>query len=1063
MSETKRSERKDVDLKNGEGKQDEDAKVNGNDRDNRADERSHQDHQLNEGGGKDKEQDTGEDEGSQKDNSNNGDITTKKTKKESTDTAEHQNKDVKDTENQRDGNSCEADADADHHDTDRSNRDRNDSSATKLSKAGKNFTTALHQPREKITAPAREIPLPAGLSDLAVRILTEIRRGTYTCMVCTGDIDPQSSVWSCPDCSRVFDLKCIRDWAKSGSSTLPDGSWRCPSCNATLHRIPARYTCWCGKVVDPAPNPALPHSCGQTCGAKLPRCVHGCALQCHPGPHAERCTAMGPVMRCHCGRHERQVPCELTPYREGWSCGEVCGELLPCGVHRCQRKCHAGLCGACPHELHVHCYCGQEEETLECGDVEAAMGASSADSAKQELAGFSCGNPCNVPLTCGIHHCTRPCHPLVAGCHDCPRSPAAVTRCPCGKKTLKELGAPARTKCTNPIATCGQICGKLLPCGRHRCYWKCHEGPCAPCYGAVDMKCRCGHTTFAVACALATDGYQPVCKHRCTAKMSCRRHVCGRICCPYQQVALARDRARARGIRHGALSETSRPDAADIEAVHVCAHVCGRLLTCGKHRCQAPCHAGPCPPCLESSNEDLVCACGRTVVPAPVRCGTKLPPCPYPCTRPTACGHPPIPHHCHPDDVPCPPCTVLITKPCQCYRHLPVKNVLCSQKIVSCGKVCGKMLSCGVHRCRKVCHLPGKCEEPCHQKCGRKLPCGHTCHRKCHGATDCDPAKYPCRVAVIIHCPCGRRSQKVACSQADAKRSALTCDDECIREKRNQMLLKAFGLNSAGDDESKSTISPSLMTQNIAVSATYSDFVLDLYKKQPVWCHSIEKILKDLVSGQLGRETHHFRPMRSVQRQFIHELSDSYRVFSESQDAEPKRSVFVKKDDASRQPALGLKEACVVAARVSKAEEQRANDRQLAFVTEQRARLDAREQKASYNALAIRDVFFGVTRDRLESVIADLVGSDAVSILGQTQVKWMSEGVYAFFGSKYRERSVEQQAELESMQAAFEARLRDKNVAMKCSLARIDDDASVVFDYEKGEEPTGGDEDTKWY
>ena len=114
------------------------------------------------------------------------------------------------------------------------------------SKESKDYTSVPKLPLEDNYA------LPQGLSDLAVRILTEIHKGTYTCMICTGDIDSESRVWSCPVCSRVFDLECIRDWATRGSSTAEDRSWRCPACNERIHRLPKRYTCWCGKVVDPA-------------------------------------------------------------------------------------------------------------------------------------------------------------------------------------------------------------------------------------------------------------------------------------------------------------------------------------------------------------------------------------------------------------------------------------------------------------------------------------------------------------------------------------------------------------------------------------------------------------------------------------------------------------------------------------------------------------------------------------------------------------------------------------------------------------------------------------------
>ena len=45
-------------------------------------------------------------------------------------------------------------------------------------------------------------------------------------------------------------------------------------------------------------------------------------------------------------------PFKLLTMREagigGYSCGRVCGKVLACQRHRCDRVCHAGDCGLCP-------------------------------------------------------------------------------------------------------------------------------------------------------------------------------------------------------------------------------------------------------------------------------------------------------------------------------------------------------------------------------------------------------------------------------------------------------------------------------------------------------------------------------------------------------------------------------------------------------------------------------------------------------------------------------------------------------------------------------------------
>ncbi len=176
-------------------------------------------------------------------------------------------------------------------------------------------------------------------------IKKEIIDGTYTCLVCTSEVDSDSHVWNCKKCYRVYHLKCIKQWALKSLASSNTGSnkntnidsWRCPSCNIDTVEVPSQYRCWCGKVLHPSGNVFSPHSCGQTCNHPLDDCVHGCSLQCHPGPHAQ-CTALGPVLSCKCGASKQQWPCIITPYK-GWQCDKLCNELMPCGKHLCGKQC----------------------------------------------------------------------------------------------------------------------------------------------------------------------------------------------------------------------------------------------------------------------------------------------------------------------------------------------------------------------------------------------------------------------------------------------------------------------------------------------------------------------------------------------------------------------------------------------------------------------------------------------------------------------------------------------------------------------------------------------------
>lgn len=131
-----------------------------------------------------------------------------------------------------------------------------------------------------------------------------------------------------------------------------------------------------------------------------------------------------------------------------------------------------------------------------------------------------------------------------------------------------------------------------------------------------------------------------------------------------------------------------------------------------------PDHRGPCPRCLQSSFEPLVCPCNRTIIEPPVPCGTHIN-CAYPCAQPPPpCGHPRTPHTCHvvEEGSPCPPCPHLTNRTCDCGKSV-VRNVRCSQERTSCGTACGKLLDCGYHGCNRTCHT-GECGS-CTQICGK--------------------------------------------------------------------------------------------------------------------------------------------------------------------------------------------------------------------------------------------------------------------------------------------------------------------------------------------------------
>ena len=168
---------------------------------------------------------------------------------------------------------------------------------------------------------------------------------------------------------------------------------------------------------------------------------------------------------------------------------------------------------------------------------------------------------------------------------------------------------------------------------------------------------------------------------------NCKRHSCARKCCPGEKKATARLAATRR-------NREQQRRAEDFEAEHLCIRVCGKELKCGSHNCTQLCHTGPCPGCLLAIFDDMSCACGQTVLYAPLPCGTRPPECRQPCLRAPPCGHPRVAHNCHLDDVACPKCPFLTEKRCMCGKE-QLRNQPCWLEDVRCGRPCGKTLKCG--------------------------------------------------------------------------------------------------------------------------------------------------------------------------------------------------------------------------------------------------------------------------------------------------------------------------------------------------------------------------------
>ncbi|KAI0216733.1 FKBP12-associated protein [Massospora cicadina] len=717
-------------------------------------------------------------------------------------------------------------------------------------------------------------------TDLRTKLISSLSDATYECMVCWEPVAPRNPTWSCKLCWAVFHLNCIKKWSRASNQRPEDGrltvdrsDWRCPGCQLVQVDLPSKYLCFCGKVTFPEfTRFATPHSCAQPCQkSRGEACPHPCPELCHPGP-CPPCTAMSPPIACYCGRTVIQARCGELP-GGGVSCFNSCGELLGCGKHHCAEPCHDGTCPPCKEQVAQTCYCGGHTRVAPCssGVAEPTWILDFDLGQKVKTVGyFSCGQPCQQPLDCHVHRCSQVCHPLEEEISRCPRSPAVLSTCPCGKALLSDLCPEPRKTCEDEVPFCSKPCLKPLPCV-HPCQSPCHGGECPPCGQLCRRSCRCGSTSTLVRCS---DPDRAVaCDKVCQQKKLCSRHRCFEVCCP---------------------ASNKRPGADP--GLHICLEPCHRKLSCGRHLCQQLCHRGGCRPCLEASFEDLPCSCGRTVLRAPIPCGAGPPECRFPCQKPRPCGHSTkLTHPCHPDSIGCPPCPALTTKLCRCGKR-DVKNVPCFRLAPSCGTTCGKLLPCGAHTCKEICH-GGPCLGPsqsCTAVCQKPLSgCGHPCPMSCHAPALC-PTDVVCRASVQVPCECGRRKVTETCDgQPPSSRPPVACDDQCRVEIRNKKLAEALGISSTAPA--------------IDSTSQYDWYIFDFTPAQLKWVKEIEQRIHSFVDS--SKVVLHFNPMRKAQRKFLHCIAPNYLIKSLSLDDPPNKSVQYTKTPQTRIPSVLPSEA----------------------------------------------------------------------------------------------------------------------------------------------------------
>ncbi|KAG8379493.1 hypothetical protein BUALT_Bualt07G0094200 [Buddleja alternifolia] len=193
------------------------------------------------------------------------------------------------------------------------------------------------------------------------------------------------------------------------------------------------------------------YCCDRTCGRKKNCGRHRCS---------ERC--------CPLSSSHSSPPVDWDPHL----CSMPCEKKLRCGQHSCVSLCHSGHCPPCMETIFTDltCSCGRTSipPPLPCGTPPP-----------------SCQYPCSVPQPCG--------HPSSHSCHfgDCPPCSIPVAKeCVGGHVVLRNI------PCGSKDIRCNKLCGKTRQCGLHACSRTCHPSPCDSSTGGSNTSLRvsCGQT-----------------------------------------------------------------------------------------------------------------------------------------------------------------------------------------------------------------------------------------------------------------------------------------------------------------------------------------------------------------------------------------------------------------------------------------------------------------------------------------------------------------------------------------------------------------------------------------
>lgn len=138
---------------------------------------------------------------------------------------------------------------------------------------------------------------------------------------------------------------------------------------------------------------------------------------------------------------------------------------------------------------------------------------------------------------------------------------------------------------------------------------------------------------------------------------------------------------------------------------------------------------------------------------------------------------------------------------------------------------------------------------------------------------------------------------------------------------------------------------------------------------------------------ELPKKSYHFPPMTSPQRQFIHELAKCFKLYTESQDQEPKRSVFIVITRLTFVPASTIQNC------LDLIELKQKQQLQIESMTQQQI------DDALFNAIIIQDTFFGVTKEDLQQALTKCHQIDDGD--GGFNISWLKESTFILYDATW--------------------------------------------------------------